>query len=110
MHHRTEDHGRDVARAHVKAGLKVSEAGGKRLIPTAGYFSNREIVEVVRRRFPEYRNILPEEGRDVGGELPEEGKRFKYDNGETTRLLGIEWIGLEKSFEDTVRSLKKYGA
>ena len=101
---------RDVARAHVKAGLEVEEAGGRRLFPTAGYFSNKEIVEIVRRRFPEYRERLPEEGREIGGGLPGEDERFRYDNGETTRLLGIEWIGLEKSFGDAVRSLKKYGA
>ena len=88
----------------------MEEAGGRRLLPTAGYFSNREIVEVVRRGFPEYSEMLPDEGREIGGSLPAEDKRFKYDNGETTGLLGIEWAGLEKSFGDAVRSLKRYGA
>lgn len=105
---------RDVGTAHVKAafdeganGVKLS---GKRLFATAGLYSNREIAEIVRRQFEEYKDKLPEEGKDVGGGPLPEDKRFKFDNSETTRLLGIEWIGLEKSIGDTVRSLKAYGA
>ncbi|KAK0741847.1 hypothetical protein B0T21DRAFT_381620 [Apiosordaria backusii] len=98
---------RDVARAHVKAGLELGgEVSGKRLFTVSGWFSNSEIAEVLRKNFPENKGELPGEGVK-GGELPEEDKRFGYDNSETTRLLGIEWIGLEKSLIDTVRSLKK---
>ncbi|KAM7201165.1 hypothetical protein V8F20_004911 [Naviculisporaceae sp. PSN 640] len=105
---------RDVAAAHVKAAFDEGAGGeklsGKRLFATAGLYSNKEIAEVVRRQFDEYKDRLPEEGKDVGGDLLPEEKRFKFDNSETTRLLGIEWIGLEKSIGDTVRSLKAYGA
>lgn len=103
---------RDVATAHVKAAFDegTDRLSGKRLFATAGLYSNREIADVVRRGFPEYRDRLPEEGRDLGGELLPEDKRFKFDNSETTRLLGIDWIALEKSIGDTVRSLKAYGA
>ncbi|KAK4179448.1 hypothetical protein QBC36DRAFT_322455 [Triangularia setosa] len=98
---------RDVAAAHVKAGLELGQkVSGKRLFVVSGWFSNAEIAEVLRKNFPEDKGQLPEEGTK-GGELPEEGKRFGYDNSETTRLLGIEWIGLEKSLVDTVTSLKK---
>ncbi|KAM7191342.1 hypothetical protein V8F33_008945 [Rhypophila sp. PSN 637] len=100
---------RDVATAHVKAAFEEG-LGGKRLFTTAGYFSNKEIAEVVRGNFEEYKDQLPEEGKDVGGELSSEDQRFKFDNSETTELLGIDWIGLDKSIVDTVKSLKEYGA
>ncbi|KAH6620825.1 hypothetical protein B0J18DRAFT_430807 [Chaetomium sp. MPI-SDFR-AT-0129] len=99
---------RDVAEAHVKAGLEVSEAGGKRLFTTAGFFSNAELGQIVRRRFPEEAERAPREDTK-GGELPEEGKRFKFDNKETEKVLGIKWRGFEECVVDTVVSLKKIG-
>jgi nucleoside-diphosphate-sugar epimerase len=100
---------RDVAAAHVKAGLEIPEAGGKRLFTTAGLFSNAELAQIVRRHFPEYADRLPTEGTK-GGELPAEAERYKFDNSATTKLLGIEWTPFEKSVVDTVKSLKKVGA
>ncbi|KAK4204708.1 hypothetical protein QBC40DRAFT_191312 [Triangularia verruculosa] len=98
---------RDVATAHVKAGLgEVDGVSGERLFVVSGWFSNSEIAAVLRKNFPEDKDNLPEEGVK-GGELPAKGERFGYDNSETTKLLGIEWIGLEKCLVDTVRSLKK---
>jgi hypothetical protein len=98
-----------VATAHVKAGLESPEAGGHRLFTTAGRFSNREILEVVRKSFPEYADKLP--GDDVkGGEYPGEDKIYGFDNSETSKLLGIDWIGLEKSIVDTVKSIQSIGA
>ncbi|KAL2263864.1 hypothetical protein VTK26DRAFT_4660 [Humicola hyalothermophila] len=100
---------RDVALAHIKAGLEIPEAGGKRLFVVSGLFSNAELAAVVRKNFPEDRERLPTE-ETKGGELPGEGERFKWDNSETSRLLGIDWIGFEKSIVDTVKSLKQVGA
>ncbi|KAL2024152.1 hypothetical protein VTK56DRAFT_9932 [Thermocarpiscus australiensis] len=101
---------RDVAAAHIKAGLEIPEAGGKRLFAVSGLFSNTELAELIRKNFPEDAERLPTEGAKKSGELPPEGERFKYDNSKTTELLGIDWIGLEKSVVDTVNSLKKLGA
>lgn len=100
---------RDVAAAHVKAGLEIPEAGGRRLFVVAGPFSNAELAAVVRRNFPDDADRLPT-ADTKGGELPPESERFKYDNSETNRLLGIDWIGFEQSIVDTVKSLKKIGA
>ena len=100
---------RDVAAAHVKAGLEIPEAGGKRLFVVSGVFSNAELAALVRKNFPEDKEKLPTE-ETKGGELPDEGERFRYDNSETSKLLGIEWIGFEKSVVDTVKSLKAVGA
>ncbi|RKU44683.1 methylglyoxal reductase (NADPH-dependent) gre2 [Coniochaeta pulveracea] len=100
---------RDVATAHVKAGLEVPEAGGHRLFTFSSRFSNRDIADVVKKNFPEYQDKLP--GDDVkGGELAPEDKRYKVDNSETNSILKIDWIPLEKTIVDTVKSLKSYGA
>ncbi|GAB1313464.1 methylglyoxal reductase (NADPH-dependent) gre2 [Madurella fahalii] len=97
---------RDVALAHVKAGLEIPEAGGKRLFVVSGFFSNAELGALVRKNFPEDSERLPT-AETEGGELPPEEKRFRYDNSATTKLLGIDWIGFEKCVVDTVRSLKR---
>jgi len=98
---------RDVARAHILA-MDKPELGGKRLFTTPGYFSNAEIAAIVRDRFPEYKDKLP--GPEVkGGERPEADKTFKWDVSATDKLLGIEWIGLDKSISDLVTSLKAFG-
>ncbi|KFH46759.1 putative NADPH-dependent methylglyoxal reductase-like protein [Hapsidospora chrysogenum ATCC 11550] len=98
---------RDLARAHILA-MDKPEFGGKRLFTTAGYFSNAEIAAVVRDRFPEYNDRLP--GPEVkGGELPEVDKTFKWDVSATDKLLGFEWISLDKSISDLVNSLKAFG-
>lgn len=61
---------RDLAECHVKA-AELSEAGGKRFFVTAGYFSNREIADIIRESFPELASKVPETAK--GGGYPEEG-------------------------------------
>lgn len=100
---------RDVAAAHVKAGLELKEAGGRRLFVTAGWFSNAEMGRVLRENFPEDGERLPTE-ETKGGEMPAEEERFQFDNTATRELLGIEWRSFEESIVDTARSLKKVGA
>ncbi|AEO61496.1 hypothetical protein MYCTH_2311703 [Thermothelomyces thermophilus ATCC 42464] len=100
---------RDVAEAHIKAGLEIPEAGGKRLFVTAGLFSNAELARIARKNFPEDADRLPTE-QTKGGELPAENERFRFDNSETNKLLGIKYRSLEESVVDTIKSLKKYGA
>lgn len=99
---------RDVATAHVKAGLEIPEAEGHRLFTTAGRFSNREIKDIVKKNFPEYADRLP--GDDVkGGEFPGEDKVYGFDNSETNKLLAIKWISLEQCIVDTVKSIHSFG-
>ncbi|KAJ4306779.1 methylglyoxal reductase (NADPH-dependent) gre2 [Collariella sp. IMI 366227] len=99
---------RDVARAHVKAGLEIAEAGGRRLFTTAGTYSNAMIPQVVGKEFPEYKDLLPTDTK--GGELSPQEERFRFDNEATNALLGIDWIPFEKCIVDTVKSLKQVGA
>ncbi|KAK1239518.1 hypothetical protein MKX07_009006 [Trichoderma sp. CBMAI-0711] len=98
---------RDAAAAHIRA-FEIPEAGGQRLFTVAGRTSNRDVARIVRENFPEYADRLP--GPEVpGGEPADEKSTFKYDNQKTYKLLGIEWIPIEKSIVDTVKSLKAYG-
>lgn len=96
---------RDVALAHVRA-MERPEAAGKRFFVTAGHFSNKELVEVVRKNFPELKGIPSE--HVAGGNYPEGGV-YGFDNSRVQKVLGIQFKGLEKSVVDTVNSLKSVG-
>jgi len=98
---------RDLALAHVRA-MELPEAGGKRFFATAGYFSNREVVDIIRKNFPEYKNKLPDESVK-GGDYPEDGL-YKYDNRRVQEVLGIKFRSLDTSVVDTVKSLQQVGA
>lgn len=92
---------RDVAKAHVLAGLEKPEVGGHRLLCTAGFYTNNKIYEILQKNFPEYSEQLS--GLKPSEELKE---HFQIDNSETQKLLGIDWIPLEKSVVDLINSLK----
>jgi nucleoside-diphosphate-sugar epimerase len=98
---------RDLALAHVKA-MELSEAADKRFFITAGYFSNRQICEIIRKHFPEYTDQLPP-SEDKSGDFPRDGV-YKYDNSRAMQVLGLKWRTLEESIVDTVKSLKAVGA
>ncbi|ETS76903.1 hypothetical protein PFICI_10777 [Pestalotiopsis fici W106-1] len=95
---------RDVARAHVLA-FEKSTARGQRYFITAGRFNNRDLAAIVRDSFPELESTLPDI-EITGGGYPEAGI-YGYDNAKASKELGIDWMSLEKSATDTVRSLLK---
>ncbi|KAI0102396.1 NAD dependent epimerase/dehydratase [Nemania sp. FL0031] len=101
---------RDVAKAHVEA-MERPEAGGQRFFVTAGLFTNKDIVPIVRKNFPQLADKLPEEGT-AGGDYPGGSidNIYKYDNSKATKVLGIDWIPLEQSVTDTIKSLLAVGA
>lgn len=97
---------RDLARSHILA-MEKHDAGGRRLFPTSGRFSNRAIADLVWKNFPNLREKLP--GPDVpGGELAPLDKMYGFDNSETVNLLGIEWTNFETTITDLVKSLEPY--
>lgn len=98
---------RDLALCHVLAAEK-EDAANKRFFITAGYFSNKEICEIIRKNFPEYKDQLPDEGVK-GGDYPKDGL-YKYDNKRVVDVLGIKFRSLEESIVDLVNSLKSVGA
>ncbi|KAJ5032932.1 uncharacterized protein L3040_009521 [Drepanopeziza brunnea f. sp. 'multigermtubi'] len=98
---------RDLALGHVKA-MELPGAANKRFFFTAGYFTNKEICEIIRKNFPEYKDQLP--GVDVkGGDRPAEGL-YGWSNERSVEVLGIKFRGLEESIVDLVKSLKEVGA
>ena len=98
---------RDVALVHVLA-MESQEVTGQRIFTVAGYFNNREMVEIVRKHFPEYAERLPDESVK-GGELPE-GGIYKIDNSRVKKLIKQEFITFEQSMVDLAKTLKNLGA
>jgi len=97
---------RDLALAHVLAAEK-EDAGNKRFFIVAGYFSNREIADIIGEKLPEYKQRLP--GKDTpGGKFPE-GGLYKFDNSRSKEVLGLTYRPLEQSIVDTVKSLQDAG-
>ncbi|KAF2673135.1 NAD(P)-binding protein [Microthyrium microscopicum] len=101
---------RDAALIHVLA-AEGEEMAGKRVMAVGGYYSNKEIVDIVRKEFPEYAGRLPEESSE-GGDFPGGSVQnyFKFDNGRARGLLGSEFVGFQKTVVDLVASLKGLGA
>jgi len=92
---------RDVAMAHVKA-MELPEAAGKRFFVTAGYMTNKDIADCMRRAFPELSSQLPPE--DSESDLPKDV--FRYDNSRSVDILGLKYRSLEDCVTDTVKSLQ----
>lgn len=99
---------RDLALAHVKAmELQLDAPANKRYLLTAGYFTNKEICEIIGKRFPEYLGVLPPCDGDAGG-FPSGGV-YKFDNTEATEELDMEYRTLEESVVDAVKSMQRRG-
>lgn len=97
---------RDLALAHVKA-IETPDAGGKRFfVVSSEYFSNRDILNIIRKSFPEYKDQLPAESVQ-GGEAPDFAK---IDNSRVKGLLNQPFTKFETSMVDLVKSLKNVGA
>lgn len=84
--------------------MELEEAANKRFFVTAGYFSNKEIAEVIEKNFPELWQGLPGP-QTKGGDYPKEGV-YEYDNSRAVNILGLKWRSLESSIADTVKSLQ----
>jgi nucleoside-diphosphate-sugar epimerase len=94
---------RDAALAHIRV-MEASGVVNKRFLLTAGYFSNKEICELIRVSFPEYRPQLPEQNTGGGG-YPEEGL-YGFDNSEATEKLCLTYRTLSASITETVMSIQ----
>ncbi|KAI6901720.1 NAD(P)-binding protein, partial [Hortaea werneckii] len=98
---------RDLALCHVLA-MEKEGAANKRFFITTGYFSNKEIAEIIGKNFPQYKEGLPS-ASTPGGSYPEEGV-YKIDNSNVVNTLGVKFRPLEESIVDTVKSLQAVGA
>ncbi|RDW90699.1 SDR family oxidoreductase [Aspergillus mulundensis] len=96
---------RDVALAHVRT-IEVSEAGAQRFFITAGHYSNKDIIDIIRDAYPELDDRLPP--KDAPGDVPKDV--YGYDNSKSTQVLGLKYRGLKESVVDTVKTLLENGA
>ena len=71
-----------------------------------GYFSNKEIADVIRSAHPEFASWLPSE--DSENDMPADV--YGFDNTKSRIILGLSFRGLESCISDTVESLIKLGA
>jgi nucleoside-diphosphate-sugar epimerase len=100
---------RDVAEAHVAA-FEKPEAANKRFFVTAGYFSNKEIGQIIKKNFPDFKD-LPSDSTP-GGDYPEgtpDKGLYSFNNKRSTNILGLKYKSFEESIVDTVKSFQKKG-
>jgi len=93
---------RDVAKAHVES-MEREEAGGQRFLTTSDMFGWQEVVDILRKAFPERK------GKIVEGNPGEDYKtKHRISNEQAEKVLGISFIPLEKSILDTAQYLHKF--
>lgn len=100
---------RDVAEAHVAA-MEKPEAANKRFFVIAGYFSNKEMCQIIKKNFPEFKD-LPSDSTP-GGDYPEgtpDKGLYKFNNKRSIDVLGLKYKTFEQSIVDTVKSFQKKG-
>jgi len=97
---------RDLALAHVLAAEK-EEAANKRFFIVTGYFSNKEIAQIVAKDYPQYKDRLPTKDTP-GGDYPEGGV-YKFNNSRSKEVLGLTYRSLDDSIKDTVKSFQAVG-
>ena len=94
---------RDVALAHVRA-IERPEAAGKRFLLVGGYWTNKEMIEIIRDEFPALRHNLPE---NAESDMPK--NVFKYDVSPSENILGLRYRAFKPCILDTVKSLQEIG-
>lgn len=90
---------RDVATAHLKA-YKTPEASNQRFAVTLGNFTYQRVCDIIREKFPELKDKVPE--GTPGEAYPD---FFSLSNEKAKKVLGMEFIGLEQMVVYTVKSL-----
>ncbi|RLV93814.1 putative NADPH-dependent methylglyoxal reductase GRP2 [Spathaspora sp. JA1] len=88
---------RDVARAHLVA-FEKDEAIDQRLVLTNGAFSFEGIAHIINENFPESK--VPK--GDLEKDAVQKKTTHKYDTSRTKKILGFEYIPLEKTIVDAV--------
>lgn len=90
---------RDVALMHVLAS-ELETAASKRFIAAAGPYSNNQIAQIIKEKFPELSAKLPEKI-----DLSSSESELVIDTTPAREILGIEFGALDRAVTDTVKSL-----
>ncbi|KAG2185561.1 hypothetical protein INT44_002354 [Umbelopsis vinacea] len=91
----------DVALAHVRAIERGSETNGERFMAIGGSYSLQEQVDIMRKHYPERKDIIVE---GTPGKYPTLEQTL--DGSKAGRLLGIQYKSLEPSLVECVDSIK----
>ena len=91
---------RDVAKAHRLA-YEKPEAGGQRYFTTASLYSFQQVVDIIRKDFPQLQSQTPR-GTPGAGLIP---NTFEVDDSKIKKELGMTFMPLEKSIHDMVEEL-----
>ncbi|TPX54721.1 hypothetical protein PhCBS80983_g05808 [Powellomyces hirtus] len=91
---------RDVAAAHMRAATAPA-ASGKRIIVSSAPFSSTRLAHIIDKHFPQ----LGVE-RERANADDDDNLEMEMDGRLAHQILGIEYIGLERSIVDTVQSLE----
>jgi nucleoside-diphosphate-sugar epimerase len=92
---------RDLARAHLLA-YESEKAANQRYLISAMPFNYQQVVDIIRKSFPELRNTTPE--GNPSQPLPEV---FKVDNSKSVRELVMTYRSLEQIIVDSVKRLEE---
>ncbi|KAI8581786.1 hypothetical protein K450DRAFT_231178 [Umbelopsis ramanniana AG] len=91
----------DVALAHVRAIERGSETNGERFMVVGGSYALQEKVDIMRKHYPERKDIIVE---GTPGKYPTLEQTL--DGSKTARLLGIQYKTFEPSLIECVESIK----
>ena len=97
---------REVATAHVKS-LRTPASENQRFILCAGFYTNKELCDIIREELPEYASRTPSREAS-GGTLPD-GGIADIDNSRAITTLGMVYRPLRASVIDVVKSLESAG-
>lgn len=97
---------RDVAFALVRA-IEALEAAGKHFFCRAGFYSNAEIADAIKKNFPDLKDKLP---ASYESDLDMNKKPFEIGNSRSKQILGLKYRSIEESITETVKSLLAAGA
>jgi len=94
-----------------------AEVDGERFISVAGYGPPQAIADILRERYPEYRDKVQEGTPGLGYVGFEGGKvkevaypqnRIRVSGEKARKAMGIEWRTFSESVVDTVEVLKGF--
>lgn len=93
---------RDVAKAHIAAFENVNIKNERLLVQNETYCT-QTVVDIIHENFPDLHKKLPLGDSKAGKDLVK--NHHQVDNSKTRKLLGFDFIPLEKSIVDAVSQI-----
>jgi nucleoside-diphosphate-sugar epimerase len=103
---------RDVARLILFAVQEKEKADNQRFIAASGVRSEQAVADILRRAYPDRRDIIKEGNPGVGYlpdySVPEDGPAARIDSSKAVKLTGSEWISHKQSAIDAAKAFERY--